>query len=613
MRLVKTRVSFWNLTDNVNYGNFTIRTIQFKDMSEDDWRLEINSFNSPADVPKCPRLFHMLGISHPPTLFLPAINIYPNDAYPPEDNFLFAEVGTSAFPKKLGDRTNPRAITYEFKFVGDTSGGSIRFITHSTDTELLMTNWTFQICKNGNVLFSAKVNSSSGWYTQWGVYGLHLHCPFFPMITEERDGVSFDGYYYCWVENKILLEPNPEMYQSGASAMPSDANGVVTAWEQAFGDWEPDEFDDDNAYIDGGTSEEGGGDGNFSDDSDDVDLDTLPVIDAIGTGFATIFTPTKGQLTHLADIMWSNNIFSALQNLVENIEDMFTSLAIVPFTVEAGGTVEVTWFGLPITELYLTLASKQYYEFDMGSINMADDRRIFTSGSALDYSPFSRLGIFLPFIGFQELDVDECRNAVINLKYRIDILSGTCVALISVDGNTIYQFTGNCLSSIPITNENMRSIVTDAVNVGIAAAATHSAMGAASADIGAAEASKGGEALKDAKMAHAEAHVSTSRGRLVSATANAAMGMKPTFGKAGSISASASLLAVKQPYLFLTTPRQSIPAHYQRFCGYPSNISGKLNEFSGYTVVEDIRLNDLVATSPEVSEIYELLKSGVII
>ena len=129
----------------------------------------------------------------------------------------------------------------------------------------------------------------------------------------------------------------------------------------------------------------------------------------------------------------------------------------------------------------------------------------------------------------------------------------------------------------------------------------------------AAEGGKMSEASREAKIAHAHAHVASSAGQLSSATANAAMGMKPTYGKAGAISGSASLLSVKQPYLFLTTPRQSIPDHYQRYCGFPSNISGKLSSFSGFTVVEDIRLNGLVATSPEVSEIYELLKKGVII
>ena len=378
------------------------------------------------------------------------------------------------------------------------------------------------------------------------------------------------------------------------------------------------DYDVDNPYADGGTSEEGKGHSNFSEDSDNVTVDPLPSLDAIGTGFSTLFTPSRSQLRDLSTVMWNGNVFAALQNLVENINGMFTSLAIVPFTVDAGATVEVTWFGLAITAINLTLATKQFYEFDMGSIDLMNDSRVFANGSALDYSPFSKLGIFLPFIGFQSLDIDECRDGIISLKYRIDILSGTCVALISVDGNCIYQFTGNCLTQIPITNQSMQSLVSDAVQVGIAAAATHSAKGAvasAGEEMSAltTESSKSAQKSAETHLRQAESHLAQSRSTLSSATANAAMGIKPDYGKTGAVSASAALLAVKQPYLFLTTPRQCIPAYYERYGGFPSNITGKLSEFKGLTVVEDIRLNGLVATSDEVAEIYQLLKEGVII
>lgn len=465
----------------------------------------------------------------------------------------------------------------------------------------------FLFYKNGSSIGEYSARCGANWGTQWGYYRCAVDYIGFPCINSNKSAVSIPLYStFC----AYWLNVDSENFRGGMSVQ---AYQSPNTWNSFFDDYDPiNDYDEDNPYFDGGTSEEGGGNGNFSDDSDTVDEDDLPVIDAIGTGFATLFSPSKSQLQSLSTVMWNGSVFAALQNLVENIEDMFTSLAIVPFEVSKGSTVEVTWFDLPITNIFLTLASQQYYEFDMGSINLAEDSRIYTSGSALDYSPFSKLGIFLPFIGFQELDIDECRDATIGLKYRIDILSGTCVALISVSGNTIYQFSGNCLSQIPITNENMQSLVSDAVNVGIAAVASHAASGAASADMTAAESTQD-TAAREAKMAHAESHLVSSQGRLASATANAAMGMKPTFGKAGAISASASLLAVKQPYLFLTTPRQSIPDHYQRYCGFPSNISGKLNTFSGFTVVEDIRLNGLVATSPEVAEIYQLLKNGVII
>lgn len=371
----------------------------------------------------------------------------------------------------------------------------------------------------------------------------------------------------------------------------------------------------EDPYGGGGYSENIDNDeGNFSDNSDVVTDDNLPSIDVLGTGFATIFAPTKNQLQQLSDVFWNNDIFSALQNLVQNIQDMFTSLAMVPFTVETGASPEVTWLGLPLTSIYLRLCTKQYYEFSMGSIDLSADSRIYTSGSALDYSPFSKIGIYLPFIGYQELDIDEVRGSIISLKYRIDILSGAAVAIIYVNGNAIYQFTGNCLTQIPITNENMQSLVTDAVNVGIAAAAVKTAGAASSAEGAMIDADeKMTTAQKEAHKAHTRIRQTNADTHLVSATANSMMGLKPQYNKSSSVSSAASMLSVKQPYLFLTTPRQCLPKNYRRYGGYPSNTTGKLNEYSGFTVVESIRLNGLVATTPEVEEIYNLLRGGVII
>lgn len=431
----------------------------------------------------------------------------------------------------------------------------------------------------------------------------------------------YDHFYGMGIYRyNTLLNPKGSAFAASAQwpiAYPQSTGGYtfskndVDAW---FGDYQVEQSDFDNPYDELVDDEnQGGNDTNFGDDSDDIEEDTLPDLDAIGTGFATLFTPTKAQLQNLASVMWNSNVFTALQNLVENITNMFTSLSIVPFEVSRGSEVEVSWLGLPLTSIYLYLASKQYYEFDLGDINLDDDNRIFKYDNCLDYSPFSKLGIYLPFIGFQELDIDECRNKVISLLYRIDILSGTCVAMVKLNGSPLYQFTGNCLTQIPITNESMQSLVTDAVNVGIAITNAKTAGAASSADIKAAEASGKGQAVKDARIKHAQVTQTHADTHLGSAAADAMMGLKPQYNKTGSVSAAASLLSVKQPYLFLHTPKLSIPDRYQHFGGFPCNMTGTLGSFSGFTVVDSIRLNDLVATAPEVEEIYNLLREGVII
>lgn len=53
--------------------------------------------------------------------------------------------------------------------------------------------------------------------------------------------------------------------------------------------------------------------------------------------------------------------------------------------------------------------------------------------NVLDYSPYTRIQIFLPFCGFQELNPSEVMNHNIRLQYTVDILSGRCLSQIYSD------------------------------------------------------------------------------------------------------------------------------------------------------------------------------------
>lgn len=394
------------------------------------------------------------------------------------------------------------------------------------------------------------------------------------------------------------------------------------------------EVDPANPYSEGGYSEPGGGDPgkqNFGDVSDIVNPDALPdetEVGAVGCGLITIFSPTQAQLTRLAEMLWNKTFYDFLVNQFNAIEDLFVSLGIVPFTVTKGSTVAISFMnfweyivpgGQIPTQVTLTKAANQWEEFNLGNVSLTggDSSDGYASDSVLDYSPYSKLGIYLPFIGYQELDIDECRGKSINLKYRVDILSGACLALISINGRTLYQFTGNCMTQLPLTSSDYSQIVSTATNVAIAASSAGTAGALASAGdaltSSRVEAGQISPQMGEYQNAQHAAQVSNAENSLAGATANGLMGMKPNFKKTGAISGSTSIFGVMQPYLVLTTPRQSMPDGYNKVCGFPCNMGGTLSDFSGFTVVEDIRLNGLVATSPEVEEIYKLLKSGVII
>ena len=84
-----------------------------------------------------------------------------------------------------------------------------------------------------------------------------------------------------------------------------------------------------------------------------------------------------------------------------------------------------------------------------------------TFKSIIDYTPFSRLTIFLPFVGFQELDVFMVMNNRLHLVYTVDVLSGRCLAkLYVVIGNNeccIAEYGGTIASDEVFSNANQYS------------------------------------------------------------------------------------------------------------------------------------------------------------
>ncbi len=90
-------------------------------------------------------------------------------------------------------------------------------------------------------------------------------------------------------------------------------------------------------------------------------------------------------------------------------------------------------------------------DVDCGSVNVVE-----LYHSLLDYSPFSRLTIYLPFIGFMDLDDKMVMGKAVRVNYRVDVLSGRCLAEIytMIDNSTescIASYAGTIASDEPLS------------------------------------------------------------------------------------------------------------------------------------------------------------------
>ena len=333
-------------------------------------------------------------------------------------------------------------------------------------------------------------------------------------------------------------------------------------------------------------SDDDGGDGDHDNSSDNIDEPLLPSVSAVDTGFINIFTPNLSQLRSLASYMWSSAFYDNILKLWADPMDVILGLSLLPCAIPTDGQQEVKC-GNVSTGILMNHASNQFLILDCGSMKLNE-----FWGAYLDYSPYTKINLFLPYIGIKTLNTDDVMNKNISVKYHIDIVSGSCVAYVIVDNCVMYQYNGNVITNLPVTGENFSRLIQTGISLGANAIGTI-ATGGLSAPLTGMAIAQGSQAMAN--------------------TANNVISSKPQIEKSGSLTGTNGLLSVQYPYLIIERPRDCVPSKQNKYTGYPSFTTKKLKNVSGYTQMYKVFLNKITCTKEEIEEIERLLESGVIL
>lgn len=332
-----------------------------------------------------------------------------------------------------------------------------------------------------------------------------------------------------------------------------------------------------------------GGYGDFDYKSDAIPLPSAPSISVSDSGFVTLYKPSLGQLQALAAYMWSGLFdMATFRKIFADPMDCIISLALMPVDPTASGSQELK-VGNIGTGITIDKISTQFVEVTFDSLNIG-----LRANSFMDYSPYTKAQIYLPFIGTRSLSIDDIAGKNIKLKYIIDVFTGACNASLGVDvtakdgttkTTTLYQFTGNVLANVPVTANNFASFL-------------QATIGAVSTAVG----------------------VATGAGALpaIASAVNAATSMKPDIEKSGNLSATAGFLGVQKPYLILTYPNLCRPEGRDKVTGTPAFLglsnSKKLSAFHGFTQLHRINVQGISCTETERQMILsQLTGEGVIL
>lgn len=443
---------------------------------------------------------------------------------------------------------------------------------------------------------------------------------FVEICITQNDPSNMDGSFYFPLYFRLFdsssgVEFNYLLQISSASSHPEygDLYSLITVIDTLEGGEVPDPLnpiDVTDPYFQGGTSTgangeistTNGGTGTFSYTSDAIDFPTVPSLNASTSGFITIYNPTVSQLRDLADYMWNGAFdINNFKKIFADPMDCILGLSIVPVDVPSTGAQDVC-IGNIVSTVRCNVASSQYVWVDCGSMEIKE-----FYGAYLDYAPYTKLDLYLPFVGSITLNPDEVMNKTINIKYLVDILSGSFMCFIKCGESVLYNFSGSCGSLIPVTGNNWSDMYRAIAQLGISVGAgVISGVGSVAGAVG--SGATAGELANDISGDLFSIGKDVAVG-----SASAVMNAKPAIQRSGSIGGSTGQLGIKIPYLTVTLPRQCLPQFQNKINGYPSYVYSSLSSLSGFTVVQNMHLENMSCTAEERKEITALLSSGVVL
>ena len=171
--------------------------------------------------------------------------------------------------------------------------------------------------------------------------------------------------------------------------------------------------------------------------------------------FVNIYNPTQAQLVDAANALFMN--FNT-GNVVD-INPYIVSIHKVFVPVSTDEAFQPIKFGKYNTQVNSKVVNQKVSRVSCGKVTVPE-----LYHNALDYSPFTTVRIWLPFLGFYDLSIDELSNKEIELTYTIDLVNGKALAEISNDDGVIYRFVGTAYAQEPYHTESLNNMSTAYIN-----------------------------------------------------------------------------------------------------------------------------------------------------
>ena len=348
------------------------------------------------------------------------------------------------------------------------------------------------------------------------------------------------------------------------------------------------------------------------------------IVPASGSGLIHVYNPTPGEFVGFGNWLWVTYADATIDKIWNNPFDGIIGAHELYATPQVDGRDNIR-SGFLVCPVSSDLVRQRYTEIDCGTVIVPE-----FYGNYFDYSPYSQAYIYLPFIGINEVSIDDIVGHAVNIRYRVDAYNGSCIAMVYVAKsgyrNLCYQFGGNCAVEVPLAGGSQA-----AIKAGMLQAEAYSRAAIQSAQIqktasigsgilnGAAGSSFAGPlagiigALAGGTSGYIQGSANVAAAKLQgSAMQEAARyANKSSVQHSGQFGASHGAMGLKNPFIMIRNPIQVKVVNYNNDYGFPAHKRVIIGGCTGYLRVREVNVISAHATNEEKRAIEEELKAGV--
>lgn len=373
---------------------------------------------------------------------------------------------------------------------------------------------------------------------------------------------DYSSIMYCEL---FKNQKNGHMY-GDVGFLEKDENGLYS--KTTTGDGSTFTVKDGNEGSDIVTSDDDDG---YSDDkdNDENDNDTSDVSSGIGV-LTTTFKMTKDRLQQLGRFLWGSNIFDNFSLICNNPIENIVSCKSIPLSLE--GVTQKIILGNVDTGVNGDKVSNNFAKQNIGSIAITEKYHNF-----LDYAPYTNVIIYLPYVGFKELDTNLVMGKTLSISYTVDIITGGCLCQITSNNVKLYEFNGNMGIDIPITASNRAQVEAGYISSGIGIAS------------------------------------SVASGNIVGAATSLINSAESQYHYASTSSPNPMCVAStnRTCYVILDRPTYQTLKSFNHTKGKKCYLTKTINTLKGYTICDEhIDLSGIGATDSEKEELIKILSGG---